>query len=126
MGWLAFHWHQEVITGRHDGSTVLAMQRVEGEQPPRETEFVNQLLGRRNFMGLTGGADQHRPQDQGRSVGRALRFCSRSSEQQRQEVRQASGRARRLVLPALAVLPDSLRYSCPASPKLRSTTNAWA
>ena len=41
------------------------MQRVEGEQPPRETEFVNELLGRRNFMGLAGGADQHRPQDQG-------------------------------------------------------------
>ena len=40
------------------------MQRVEGEQPPGETEFVNELLRRWNFMGLVGRADQHMPQDQ--------------------------------------------------------------
>ena len=46
-------------------STVfLAMQRVESEQPPGETEFVNELPRRRNFMGLVGRADQHMPQDQ--------------------------------------------------------------
>lgn len=48
-----------------DSTVFLTVQRVEGEQPSGETEFVNELLGRRNFMGLVGGADQHMPQDQG-------------------------------------------------------------
>jgi hypothetical protein len=47
------------------------MQRIQGEQPPGLAELVDELLGRRNFMGLARGADQYMTQDQGAVGGQS-------------------------------------------------------
>ena len=60
-----------------DSTVFLTVQRIQGEQPSGETEFVNELPRRRNFMGLVGRADQHMPQDQRPVRGQGAKYlCS--------------------------------------------------